>query len=54
MISNINELFYQFGLSTKEEYEQSLDEKLITFGGKAYPKFGQIILLSGGAGSGKW
>ncbi len=32
--------------------EQSLDEALITFGNKR-PKFGQVILLAGGAGSGK-
>ena len=30
-----------------------LNEKLITFGGKAYPKFGNAVLLAGGAGSGK-
>lgn len=30
-----------------------VDEKLITFGKKAYPKFGQIVILAGGAGSGK-
>lgn len=28
-------------------------EKLITFGGKAYPKNGQVVILAGGAGSGK-
>ena len=28
-------------------------EKLITFGGKAYPKFGNIVIMAGGAGSGK-
>lgn len=33
--------------------KQQLDEKLITFGRKAYPKFGQIVILAGGAGSGK-
>lgn len=27
-----------------------LNEKLITFGGKAYPKFGTVIVLAGGAG----
>lgn len=27
-----------------------LNEKLITFGGKAYPKFGQVVILAGGAG----
>lgn len=31
----------------------SLDEALITFGGRAYPKFGQVVILAGGAGSGK-
>lgn len=35
------------------EYRQLLIEKLITFGGKAYPKFGNVVLLAGGAGSGK-
>jgi len=30
-----------------------LTEALITFGGKAYPKFGNIIIMAGGAGSGK-
>jgi hypothetical protein len=33
--------------------QQILQEKLITFGGKAYPKFGQVVILAGGAGSGK-
>lgn len=28
-------------------------EKLITFGGQAYPKFGNIVIMAGGAGSGK-
>ena len=27
-----------------------LNEKLITFGGKAYPKFGTVVVLAGGAG----
>ncbi|QPI17837.1 hypothetical protein POP12_045 [Pectobacterium phage POP12] len=31
----------------------NLDEALITFGNKAYPKFGQVVLLAGGAASGK-
>jgi hypothetical protein len=30
-----------------------LMEKLITFGGKAYPNYGHIVLMAGGAGSGK-
>ncbi len=35
------------------EVEGQIDEALITFGGKAYPKFGQVVILAGGAGSGK-
>jgi predicted kinase len=33
--------------------EDELLEKLITFGNKAYPKFGNVVILAGGAGSGK-
>lgn len=36
----------------REQYDMLL-EKLITFGGKAYPKFGNIVIMAGGAGSGK-
>lgn len=32
---------------------QILDEKLITFAGKAYPKFGNVVIMAGGAGSGR-
>jgi hypothetical protein len=35
-----------------EQYDE-LVEALITFGGKAYPKFGNIVIMAGGAGSGK-
>lgn len=35
-----------------KEFSQ-LDEALITFGNKAYPKFNQVVILAGGAGSGK-
>ena len=35
------------------EEAQMLMEKLITFGGKAYPKFGNVVIMAGGAGSGK-
>lgn len=34
-------------------YKEYLEEALITFGPKAYPKFGNIVILAGGAGSGK-
>jgi len=30
-----------------------LDEALITFGGKSYPKFRQVVIQAGGAGAGK-
>lgn len=32
---------------------QQLSEALITFGGKAYPRFNNVVILAGGAGSGK-
>ena len=35
------------------EQADMLMEKLITFGGKAYPKFGNVLIMAGGAGSGK-
>ena len=36
-----------------QEYQQVLDEVLITVGGKAYPPFGHVVIMAGGAGSGK-
>lgn len=36
----------------ESEY-QELSEKLITLAGQAYPKFGQVVIMAGGAGSGK-
>lgn len=35
------------------EEAETLMEKLITFGGQAYPNYGHIVLMAGGAGSGK-
>lgn len=35
-----------------EEFGE-LSEKLITFAKQAYPKFGNIVIMAGGAGSGK-
>lgn len=35
------------------EFFENINEALITFGGKAYPRFNQAIILAGGAGSGK-
>lgn len=36
-----------------QENAETLLEKLITFGGQAYPKFGNVVIMAGGAGSGK-
>jgi len=36
-----------------KETNTELVEKLITFGGRAYPNYGHIVLMAGGAGSGK-
>jgi len=35
------------------EIFQQVNEKLITFGGKAYPKSGHVVILAGGTASGK-
>jgi len=43
--------FLQESFSLEES--SMLLEKLITFGGQAYPKFGNIVIMAGGAGSGK-
>lgn len=40
--------FSEFITQTNE-----LSEALITFGGQAYPKFGNVVIMAGGAGSGK-
>ena len=34
-------------------FKKYLEEKAVTFGGKMYPKFNQVVILAGGAGSGK-
>lgn len=34
-------------------FVQNLHEILVKFGGKAYPKFGQFVIIAGGGGSGK-
>lgn len=48
----LNEVLEE-NLEMQQQVGDQLDEKLITFGGKAYPKFNQIVILAGGAGSGK-
>lgn len=36
-----------------QSFLEYLEEDLVTFGGKAYPKYGQFVILAGGSGSGK-
>ena len=36
-----------------DQYLNMINEKLITFGNKVYPKFNQIVIVCGGGGSGK-
>jgi hypothetical protein len=43
----------EYAKHTKEVTPGQLDEKLITFANKAYPKEGHALILAGGAGSGK-
>lgn len=47
--------FNQHYLEERElqQHGEILLEKLITFGGQAYPKFGNVVIMAGGAGSGK-
>jgi len=45
--------FKSFTEEALYEEAEMLMEKLITFGGKAYPKFGNVVIMAGGAGSGK-
>ena len=33
--------------------EQRIDEKMVTFGKRMYPKFNQVVIMAGGGGSGK-
>lgn len=56
MSSSLNPIVeaYLEMLSEKSKPDiEFLEEKLITFGGAAYPKFGQVVIMAGGAGSGK-
>lgn len=34
-------------------YEMLLNEKLVTFGGKVYPRYNNVVVMCGGGGSGK-
>lgn len=43
----------QFNEYIETERLEQINEALITFGGQAYPKFGNVIIMAGGAGSGK-
>lgn len=36
-----------------KEFKEYINEVAIQFGGKSYPRFGEVVILAGGAGSGK-
>lgn len=49
MFTNFDDYNFSENLSLIEY----ITEKLITFGNTAYPKFGNVVIMAGGAGSGK-
>lgn len=49
----LEEIHYNLGLIGEEEPFNLVEEALITFGGKSYPKEDNVLLLVGGGGSGK-
>jgi dephospho-CoA kinase len=52
----MNELmnaYYSSLYCESTDWNTIVSEAQITFGGKAYPKFGQVVIVSGGSGSGK-
>ena len=51
-MQSFNSFLHEEMLYASQEAEALL-EKLITFGGQAYPNYGHIVLMAGGAGSGK-
>lgn len=51
-MQSFNSFLHEEILYASQEAEALL-EKLITFGGRAYPNYGHIVLMAGGAGSGK-
>jgi hypothetical protein len=51
-MQSFNSFLHEEILYASQEAETLL-EKLITFGGQAYPNYGHIVLMAGGAGSGK-
>ena len=51
-MQSFNSFLHEEMLYASQDAEALL-EKLITFGGQAYPNYGHIVLMAGGAGSGK-
>lgn len=47
------EEFINEGYKVEINSLEELNEALITLGGKAYPKFGNVVIMAGGAGVGK-
>lgn len=56
MILEMNDFmnaYYASLFCESADWNTLVSEAQINFGGKAYPKFGQVIIVSGGSGSGK-
>ena len=45
--------YYDTLFCETRDWNTIVSEALITFGGKTYPNFGQVVIVAGGAGSGK-
>lgn len=45
--------YYHTLFCESRDWNTIVSEALITFGGKQYPNFGQVVIVSGGSGSGK-
>lgn len=45
--------YYRTIFSESSDWDNLVSETQISFGGKVYPKFGQVVIVSGGPGSGK-
>lgn len=45
--------YYDTLFCESRDWNTIVSEALITFGGKNYPNFGQVVIVAGGSGSGK-
>jgi hypothetical protein len=52
-MKNFIDSYYSMLFCESRDWNTIVTEALINFGGKQYPNFGQIVIVSGGSGSGK-